>query len=320
MALACSENATYSAGNKTIYAPPIGQSNSTNRWREFISKETARASQNASDHAAGKIGIYLPLVGRTLTWQGVLELIDKEKDKLADANARINAGTFALYVPSFGRTVDRNYAQAEMNKAKAKLAATRAGWDNGKYTTYNPTAGRTLSKGGIDKMIAEAENDLAGYIAAGDDAKAYVPELGRTTSGTQIRTATAQAKTPEAKARLQKHYGYWRVAFNGVIEAKREKIAKLEDLLDDHRDLWIAEIKARQDRIDGHYTRALAETPCGGASAGLALLEQPPVRAPICHLSRMVHLAAIRSLTTPQSSRSLKRPQQTLKRPRHGSI
>lgn len=299
-----SENATYSAGKKSIYAPIIGRSNSTSGWREFIAKESAKASQNASAHASGTIGIYLPLVGRTLTWQGVLELIDKEKGKLAhttarkdgfylptlgrtltgegiddsvakgqnelaDANARINAGTFALYVPSFGRTVDRNYAQAEMDKAQAELAATRAGWDNGKYTSYNPKAGRTLSKGDIDKMIADAEKDLADYIAAGDDAKAYVPKLGRTTSGTLIRKAIAQANTPEAKARLQQHYGYWRDAFNGVIEAKRAKISKLEDLLDAHRDLWITEIKARQDRIDGHYTRALAETPCGGSSSGL---------------------------------------------------
>lgn len=296
------ENARFSAGEKSIHASHLGFSNSTDGWRKYISDQTSQKTKNAADHAAGKIGLHLSLVGYTLAWEGVLSTIAKQQDRLAetkarkdgfhlptlgytlngqgiddvvakrraelaDARARIAAGTFKLHVPTFGYTIDRNGVQAKMDEAKTQLATVRAGWGNGEYKTHNPAAGYTISKGDIDARIAAAEKDLADYIASGDDAKAHVPEIGYTTTGTDIKKKIQAATTTKDRSRWQAHYGHWQMARTGVVERKRAGIAKLENWLDVHRDRWIAEIKAREDKINGHFTRALAETPCGGAGS-----------------------------------------------------
>jgi len=299
------ENARYAAGKKSGYADELGFSNSSHNWRQFISEETAKKRKNSADHAAGLVSIYLPLLGYSLNWSGVLERIEKEQGHLADtmarnnsfylgtlgysldgqgidellakrqaelddAKARIVAGTFSLYVPTFGYSLDRNGAQEKMDAARSVLADIRAGWGNGQYKTYNSAAGYTLSKGDIDKKISAAEKDLADYIAAGDDAKAYVPEIGYTTSGTDLKKRLNSAKDDKARADSQKRYAHWEKARDGVIEAKRKVIGKFEHWLEIHHELWQADIARREEKIDGYFSHALAETPCGGAGGSVA--------------------------------------------------
>lgn len=301
--------AKQAAGDVTGYAPKLGYSNSTKGWQDFIAKESAASAARAAEHAAGKVAVYLGFLGYSISWSGVTdsiaaeqvkladttarknayylpslgysldgEGIDKElqgrKDALSDARSRIAAGTFDLYVPTLGYSTNRNQVQALVDKAKADLNEVKQGWGNGRYAKYNGAVGYTIGKGDIDERIAELKNDLALYRNSGDEAAAYVPELGYTSTGTAIKEAMAEADKAEDKAYYSERYGHWRRAREGEIDKKNAAITKWLGILKKHQEIWQADIDAREEDIAGRLARALAETPCGGSGKGSALIDR----------------------------------------------
>jgi len=301
--------ASFARGEQRAHARAIGMSRSTAGWREFIAIERGARRKTVAAHDAGEVGIHLRLLGYTATWKGVEKLIAEEEarradttaredgfhlrslgytlngekidllvkkrqDELADARARIAAGTFALHIRTFGFTQDRNYALERMGQAEASLEEVRRGWGNGKYSAHNNMVGYTISKGAIDDKIAAAQKDLADYIAAGTKATAHVPSLGYTTSGAKIRELRKQAKKWSVAKKYLEHFRSWQSARDGVIKKKQETIAHWQKVLARHREIWLADIKKREEEIAGRLTRALAETPCGGGSAASALVDR----------------------------------------------
>ena len=302
-------SAKHAAREVTGYAPKLGYSSSTKGWQDFVTKETAARAKTTADHAAGNVPIYLGFMGYSISWSGAQERLAAEREKLADTLARKNAyylptlgysldgagidkelqkrldalrearmqiaaGTFKLYVPTLGYSTDRNHVQGLVDEATAALNEVKQGWGNGLYINYNNKVGYRLSKDDIDDKISELQRDLAHYQAIGDEAAAYVPEMGYTTTGTAIREAMAKAEKAEDKAKHSKNYGHWRRAREGVIDDKTAKINKWQEVLDRHREIWQADIDKREEDLAGRLATALAQTPCGGSSQGSALMDR----------------------------------------------
>lgn len=290
----------------TGWSPVLRRTRTTEGWESFIFKEQKARRETVTAHSKGEINVYIRLLRTSPTWKKVLELIASEekrladtrarketfylpsirrsmsgekidalvkqrRDELADAKARIAAGTFKLYVPRLRRTSDRNSVLAMIAAAKKGLARVRAGWSEGSYRNYNPLVRRTVSTGQIRGWISDAEKALADFRKLGDDARVYVPEVRRTISGRTIRDNIAGARDSNVRSRWQVHYRHWQVARDKEIERKRATINKHKKQLAKHREIWLDDIKKREEQLAGHFTEMLAQTPCGGGTPDQAL-------------------------------------------------
>ncbi|MEZ5715772.1 MAG: hypothetical protein R3D85_11715 [Paracoccaceae bacterium] len=301
--------ATYAANvasdSITGYAPHLGFSRNIAGWRAYIADESRKLSELNASYTAGKVSHYVPVLGYSPNWQGILKLIaDTEKaiahaaqrletfympmlgysldgpkvdklladrqEALAKARAEIAAGTFRLYVPTYGHSTDRTHVLADIGKARASLARVRAGWGDGSYRNYNPLVGSSVTKGAIDDWIRDTQAELAAYLAAGNEARAYVKTGGYTTTGAELLRHIAEATTDKARQDLQRHYRSWQDGRGEVIEKLQARLQKHREQLAKHHEIWLEDIAKREEELAGRLARALAETPCGGGTPEMA--------------------------------------------------
>jgi len=289
------------AGKVVGFKKEIGWSTTTNKWREQVKTDRRERAKRAADWAAGKIKIFLKFLGYPISWSGVQKQLDGEAKKLGVASRRepkffltplgyplngeqidahlakkieeleqartkISAGKYKLFVPIFGYPADRTYVQSIMDKAQAKLSRDRAAWGSGTYKAFSNALGYPVTNGYIQKTIEKKQGDLAAFIAAGNKAKTFVPELGYPTTGAAILERLNKEKKPENKTYWNQQYGNWRRAIEKAIEAKKADISKWKNILSDFKGQWREDLKNQQSNIDTKLTWALGETPCGGGS------------------------------------------------------
>ncbi len=289
------------AGEVVGFKKEIGWSTTINKWRQQANTDRAQRQKRAASWAAGEIKIFLKFLGYPISWSGVQkqlaaeakklgaaarrepkffltplgyplngEQIDaylaKKIEELEQARTKISAGKFKLFIPIFGYPAERTYVQSVMDKAKAKLSSDRAAWGSGTYKAFSKALGYPVTNGDIQKAIEKKQSDLAEFIAAGNRAKVFVPEMGYPTTGEAILERLAKAKKPEDKASLNKQYNAWRRAIKKAIETKRADIAKWKEILSQFMEQWRQDLEKQQANIDTRLTWALGETPCGGGS------------------------------------------------------
>ncbi len=290
-----------SAGEVAGFKKEIGWSTTINKWRQQANTDRAQRAKRAAGWAAGEIKIFIKFLGYPISWSGIQKRLVKESENLAtaarrepkffltplgyplngkgideylarkidnleQARTKISAGTYKLFVPVFGYPLDRNHAQSIMDKAKAKLSRDRAAWGSGTYKAFSKALGYPVTNGYIQTAIEKKQSDLADFIAAGNKARVFVPEMGYPTTGEAILERLRKAKKPEDKASANKQYGAWRRAVEKAIETKRADIAKWKKFLSEFMVQWREDLEKQQATIDTRLTWALGETPCGGNS------------------------------------------------------
>jgi len=290
-----------SAGEVVGYKKEIGWSTTINKWRQQANTDKALRNKRAADWAAGEIKVFLKFLGYPDSWSGIQKQLLNQAKKLATASRRepkffltplgyplngkgiddylakkieelelarskISAGKYKLFIPVFGYPGDRNYAQSIMDKANAKRARDQAAWGTGTYKSFSKALGYPVTNGYIQTTIEKKQTALAAFIAAGNKAKTFVPELGYPTTGEAILGSLNKAKKPKGKTYWNQHYGNWRRAIEKAIEGKKADINNWQKNLIEFKAQWRQDLKNQQTIMDTRLTWALGETPCGGSS------------------------------------------------------